>query len=127
MRPVLRRLTQWMLVLLLIVSVGGHWAIVQGVAWVTMFARFSQSMSLAQAVENTFDGKHPCALCCAVKEGKKAERKESQVKAPEKMTFALSPEALRLPAPPRASTILAARFVLHSFLDEPPHPPPRAA
>ena len=116
-----------MVVLLLIVSVGGHWAIVQGVAWVTMFARFSQSMSLTQAAEYTFDGKHPCALCCAVKEGKKAERKDSQVKPPEKMTFALSPEALHLPAPPPASANFAADLALRSFLDEPPHPPPRAA
>ena len=116
-----------MVVLLLIVSVGGHWAIVQGVAWVTMFARFSQSMSLTQAAAYTFDGKHPCALCCAVKEGKTAERKESQVKPPEKVTFALSPEAVLLPAPPLASPILAAEFTLRSFLDEPPHPPPRAA
>jgi hypothetical protein len=116
-----------MVVLLLIVSVGGHWAIVQSVAWVTMFARFSQSMSLAQAAAYTFDGQHPCALCCAVKEGKKAERKESQVKPPEKMTFSLSPEPPFLPAPPPASAFFAAGFALRSFLDEPPHPPPRAA
>jgi hypothetical protein len=115
-----------MVVLLLIVSVGGHWAIVQGVAWVTMFARFSQSMSLAQAAEYTFDGKHPCALCCAVKEGKKAERKESQVKPPEKLTFALSPEPPCLPVPPTTPPNFAACFALHSFLGEPPHPPPRA-
>lgn len=116
-----------MVVLLLIVSVGGHWAFLQSVAWATMLARFSQSMSLTQAAEYTFDGQHPCALCCAVKEGQKSERRESRVKPPEKPTLALRPEPVVLPAPPSAAPGFTVPFPLVSFLAEPPHPPPRAA
>jgi len=116
-----------MVVLLLIVSVGGHWAMLQSVAWVTMLARFSQSMSLAQAAEYTLDGKHPCALCQAVKQGQETERKESKLKPPEKLTLGLSPLPPALPAPPAAEQVFAPGAQLASFLNEPPHPPPRAA
>ncbi len=122
-----RRITQWLVVLLLIVSVGGHWAVLQSVAWVSMVAQFSQTMPLSQAVVNAFDGQHPCPLCKAVKEGQQAERKESQLKPPEKMTFGLTPEPPVLPAAPAAEHAFAPSAHPASFLAEPPHPPPRAA
>jgi len=102
LRSVLRRPTQWMVVLLLIVSVGGHWAVLQGVAWATMLTRFSQTMSLAQAAGFTFDGRHPCALCKAVRQGQEAERKEPKLKPLEKLTLYLSPLSPILGAPPPA-------------------------
>jgi hypothetical protein len=125
--PVLRRLSQWTIVLLLIISVGGHWAILQSVAWAGMLARFSQTMSFSQAVQNTFDGQHPCALCQAVKQGQEAERKESQFQPPEKLTLCLNSQPATLPLPPAAIHAFAATAHPGCFLAQPPHPPPRAA
>jgi hypothetical protein len=46
------------------IVVGGHFAIYQSVAWAQMVWTYSQSTgSIAQAVSDTFDGKHPCAMC----------------------------------------------------------------
>ena len=43
---------------------GGHWAVLQSVAWVEMLHDYAQKTgSVAVAVEQTFDGAHPCELC----------------------------------------------------------------
>ena len=49
--------------LALFLVAGGHWAMLQGVAWATMVKDFSKTGSLTEAVGKTFDGKHPCAMC----------------------------------------------------------------
>ena len=49
--------------LALFVAIGGPLALLQGVAWVNMVHDFAKTGSLAQAVEKTFDGQHPCPLC----------------------------------------------------------------
>lgn len=51
-----------MLALILSLGVGSH--IFQIVGWATMVpAKFSESGSLRQAVEETFGGQHPCEMC----------------------------------------------------------------
>ncbi len=46
------------------IVMGGHFAVVQGVAWTQMILDYSQSTgSIKQAVSDTFDGKHPCKMC----------------------------------------------------------------
>ena len=56
---------------------GGHWAVVQTVAWAEMLRAYSQrSGSLAVAVEQTFDGQHPCELCQAIALAKSGEHKQ---------------------------------------------------
>ena len=57
----------------LFLSAGGHWAMLQGVAWATMVHDFSRNGSLTQAVEKTFDGKHPCAMCKKIAKAKHSE------------------------------------------------------
>jgi hypothetical protein len=67
------RLQKWLVVLALVMSIGGHWAVLQSVAWVGMAVNYSKDASLSQALEKTFDGKHLCKLCKIVRAGKKAE------------------------------------------------------
>ena len=57
------RVMTMMMALALFVAIGGPLAVLQGVAWVNMVHDFSKTGSLTQAVEKTFDGKHPCTLC----------------------------------------------------------------
>jgi hypothetical protein len=42
---------------------GALWNVVQVVGWVKMIHDYSQVMSVAKALEITFDGSAPCSLC----------------------------------------------------------------
>ena len=61
--------------LALFVAIGGPLAMLQGVAWVKMVHDFSKTVSLTQAVEKTFDGKHPCPLCKKIASARTSEEK----------------------------------------------------
>lgn len=54
---------------------GGHWAVLQTVAWAQMLRDYSKNAPLASAVEKTFSGKAPCELCKKVQEGRQKEEK----------------------------------------------------
>ncbi len=58
---------------------GGHWAILQTGAWMGMIVAYSRDGGVSTAISRTFDGKHPCALCCAVQDGRKQEEKKAPV------------------------------------------------
>lgn len=48
---------------------GGHLAVLQGVAWVGMMQdRISAGQAVDQAMSETFDGAHPCAMCTVVQD-----------------------------------------------------------
>jgi hypothetical protein len=118
---------KWLVVLLLILATGGHWAILQSLAWIGMAVTYSQSDSLPMALKKTFGGEHPCDLCKFVAEGKKSEKREVLSKLETKLDFLcpgswvalLAPELapLRPMEPPRPA----------SRNEAPPGPPPRLA
>ena len=78
-----RRLAVWAVSAALFLLVGGHWALVQTVAWGTMMMDFSKQGSVREAVTKTFDGEHPCALCKKI-----SQAKTEQPKAPATVSFA---------------------------------------
>jgi hypothetical protein len=55
--------------------IGLHWIALQSLAWTTMIIGYSKHAPLCQAIAQTFDGAHPCALCHAVNSGKNSEKK----------------------------------------------------
>ena len=122
-----RGLFQPGIALMLTLAVGGHWAILQSVAWIGMTISYSQEMTLSVALKKTFDGQHPCKLCNVVKEGKQAERKHDTLKIETKLDFF----CLRGAAyhPPDFSFFLLSSFDEFAFarLETPPTPPPRPA
>jgi hypothetical protein len=124
-----RRCGTWLVVLALVVTTGGHWAVLQACAWAGMLVRFSQEGTVGEAISKTFDGRHPCRLCKLVREGRAEERGR------ETPAVALKFDLL---APPRGVSIRpnleggrAARFALAAFAPHrrhaPPVPPPRVA
>ncbi len=122
------RLGKLLVVLFLIVSVGGHWALLQSFAWVTMFIDYSRTAPIAEAVSKTFNGENPCGLCKMVKKGKASEEKQEAIKVKTKVDFWIAAnEAQLLPSAlaERASTV--HRDSLSSRADSPPIPPPRRA
>ena len=62
--------------LALFLLAGGHWAILQTGAWTGMIVAYTKDGNVSTAISRTFDGKHPCALCCAVRDGRKQEEKK---------------------------------------------------
>lgn len=72
----LRRLGLLFAALALFSIAGGHWAVLQTVAWAEMLHDYSQRTgSVALAVEQTFDGGHPCELCLQIAAAKQREVK----------------------------------------------------
>ena len=121
------RLGRFLMVLTLIVAIGGHWALLQSVAWVGMLANNVRQCSLTDAITKTFDGKHPCALCKVVADGKKAEQKKTLVKVETKFDFWLAPVSPLLVGPTPVGFPRACAELLRTRLDPPPTPPPRLA
>lgn len=111
----------------LAVLLGAHWLLLQSVAWVGMIITYSQTTSLTEAISMTFDGEHPCRMCLVVKEGKKAEKKEMQLKADLKFDF-VSSERIQVLPPQLPSTLLSfdSTYALRRS-EAPPGPPPRLA
>ncbi len=81
MHIVIERFGKLMVVAMLSLSLGLHWALLQTVAWAGMVAHYSQNAPIATALRSTFDGQHPCALCTIVKAGKAAEKHSDQAPA----------------------------------------------
>ena len=80
------------LVLLAFLSaIGAHWFVLQSVAWTTMLAENLRTASLPRAVERTFDGKHPCALCKKISKSKQHEKKTEFRVEPNKFEFSYAP------------------------------------
>jgi hypothetical protein len=111
MRVGLRAIT----VLLLVLSLGLHWALLQTVAWTGMLVAYAQKGSIAQAITKTFDGDHPCALCKVIKQGRAEEKRQAQPQAGPRLKldcgliwervdfhFASAPEPVDAPPAPAA-------------------------
>lgn len=104
----------------------------QGVAWAGMLRQYAQaSGSIAVAVEQTFDGEHPCELCRHIAVTKSKGRPGSpgvpSVKkdAPAK---ALLAENLPTLEPLLSGRLLASPvgvFLCPNRTEAPPTPPPR--
>ncbi len=122
---VLQRAHKWFIVLLLISAVGGHWAVLQSVAWAQMLVRYSHGTTLEQGWAKTFSGRHPCKLCKLVQEGRKTERKEPMLKLDLKLEFTFVAGAALLHPPRPHQQFAAVSKNAASRIEAPPTPPPR--
>jgi hypothetical protein len=117
----------------ILAMLGGHWLVLQSVAWTRMIVAYSAESSLGSAVAKTFDGKHPCKMCLQIREGRQQEeqqqKKASLIKTEKLPDLMLQARESPLPmAPNRAEDAVPVVPRLHSdFVESPPTPPPRAA
>jgi len=122
-----KRIGQFLLTLALVGALGGHWAVLQTVAWSSMLAENLRQSTFTAAVSQTFDGKHPCQLCHAISAGKKSEQKPEFQFGGKKLEFTVVAAAVGFFAPqdyyllPEVCDLLAGRSLA------PPLPPPRPA
>ena len=124
---VTRRIFQLGVALALIIAVGGHWAILQSVAWVGMTINYAKETSLTHALKMTFDGQHPCKLCKVVEQGKKAEQKHTTLKAETKLDFFCICSFAYLPPALPFTLLSSGDEVADPRAHAPPTPPPRLA
>lgn len=109
---------------------GGHWAVLQTVAWTGMVVEYSKGSTLGASLAKTFGGKAPCKMCRTIEAGKEKEsRLPAAAKADKKPDKFVSRLPLAAPAPPETP------FVYPPGLDAaasvrpaaPPSPVPIAA
>jgi len=125
--PIVRIALSVIATVLVLNVTGGFWALLQSVAWTRMFVDYSRTASISTALEQTFDGKHPCRLCKMIQKEKPASEHPDQIRASTEKTDVLFFE--RQPfvvAALPVSWILTNKEALYaSRTDPPPVPPPR--
>jgi hypothetical protein len=124
---VFARLGHLLLILALLAATGGHWALLQTVAWTNMLASNLRTDSLQVAVTKTFDGQHPCKLCKEISAGKKAEKKAEFPTTSAKFEFISERLVFIFSAPDSFRLLTALTESLTSRSEAPPTPPPLAA
>jgi hypothetical protein len=113
------------LILALFAATGGHWMVLQSVAWSAMLVQYSRGASLASAVEQTFDGKHPCALCEKIARGRHDEKKPDARVVSDKLKFCYQPAASPLLSPGNFWQMHPGDAFSPALSDQPLVPPPR--
>jgi hypothetical protein len=120
------RCGKFLLVVVLVLSTGAHWAALQTVAWTTMLvANNLRTQPVTQAVSHTFDGEHLCPLCKAIAAAKKSEKKSEAVSPTLKLEFPPVAGKFVLISPRPSSVFSPAKFSADSSFPKPPVPPPR--
>lgn len=119
--PVASRLLRLALVSALLTGMGAHLAVLQGCAWAAMTWRAVHGRTVSQALSETFDGKHPCPVCAAIKASSPAESLTAASVPPLDM-IAHAPLIVPAPAPARPS--LPERLLAASGFEPPPVSPP---
>jgi len=64
-------------ILLLLQLAGGHWLVLQGVAWAKMFSADRETSSLTQRILQTVDPERPCSLCLSIREARSKEQEQN--------------------------------------------------
>jgi hypothetical protein len=122
-----RRLFQLGVAAALIVAVGGHWAVLQSVAWVSMAVTYSQTDGWEVALQKTFSGEKPCKLCLAVKEGKQQEQKQAVLKVETKLDLVCLKQLAYIHPELPFTVLVPPSDVALPRPEAPPVPPPRFA
>ena len=122
----IRRIGYPLALLALFVVAGGHWAVLQSVAWAGMIAGRAQTETLHQAVADTFDGAHPCALCDKIATTKKQAAPDASLGVAQELKC-LPPATALLSFPSAPRLLSFAGYAVRVLWrgEAPPTPPPR--
>jgi hypothetical protein len=106
---------------------GGHWLVLQTVAWAQMLRDYSKSAPIAEAIERTFSGSYPCTMCIKItEEQQKEEKAPATVKLDKKAElFLLSArDLLRKPEAKDFSYLPSGEIAVAERSEAPPVPIP---
>lgn len=106
---------------------GAHWIILQSIAWSGMLAKQARHSHLAEAVQKTFDGAHPCSLCKGISRAQEKERKPPVRAEFHNFPLLQTSDGIAV-ATLEFSTALMEKTVLIPVRSRrPDHPPPRVS
>jgi len=128
MPPTLLRFGQVLMLLVLFAASGGHWMVLQSVAWSRMLVSYSQEGRFATAVVKTFDAQHPCDLCKRIAQSKGTEPQPARALEVETNAVFVAPAVtviVRLEGISWRLKIPEAHGELRA--EQPTAPPPRSA
>jgi hypothetical protein len=118
---------QLLLILALFATCGGHWMVLQSVAWTNMLVSFSKNEDVTQAIEKTFDGQHPCDLCKRIDSGKGSEKKQDMLWTVGKLNLFHETSGITLVRADDFWEQAVPDYWMATRGDAPPVPPPRTA
>ncbi len=58
---------------------GGHWGVLQAIAWAQMLRDYSKNAPIAEAIAKTFSGESPCGMCTKISEERQKEERAPAV------------------------------------------------
>jgi hypothetical protein len=123
----LLRFGQYLLIAAMFAACGGHWLILQSMAWGGMMVEYSRTAGLTVAVEKTFDGQHPCGLCKVIQKSKGSEpKRDLQVIVSKLELFYTAAPVLVLPVW-KSWTPSVMDCFSEARMESPSVPPPRFA
>jgi hypothetical protein len=86
------------------IVIGGHWAVLQGIAWSRMVVDYTgHTRSLVTGVERTFSGNYPCPMCCKIAAERQKQEKSPQILEAAKKPSDFIPSSTTAVVPPCAS------------------------
>lgn len=124
-RTVFVRLGHILLIIALLGATGGHWTVLQTIAWADMLTKNLQTESVGAAIAKTFDGEHPCKMCKQISAGKKAEKQADLPLQIKKLEFVSIRPTWLILAPQVFEVLPEAAFHFESISHRPSVPPPR--
>ncbi len=123
----LLRFGQYLLIAAMFSALGGHWLVLQTVAWGGMIVEYSRESGLTVAVGKTFDGQHPCAMCKTIEKTRRTEKKHEALVVAKKLdVFHQTTPRLVFPVSDFWQQDLVNHVPLHRS-QAPSVPPPRNA
>jgi hypothetical protein len=92
-----------------------------------MIVDYSRTAALTVAVEKTFDGQHPCAICNVIQKGKQSEKKREAVQPIKKIELFDQRIAEFVYPATNPSLVVTSGFFGEARKEAPLVPPPRVA
>lgn len=122
-----KKIGHLLLIVALLGATGGHWAVLQTIAWANMLSQNLQSDSVATAISKTFDGAHPCKMCQRIAAGKQDEKKADLPLQVKKLEFVTDRPILVFSAPTDFCLVQVTTHSPDGLTHRPAVPPPRTA
>jgi len=122
---VFRKFGHVLMIVAILTATGSHWLAFQSFAWTTMLAENLQTSSLQCAIQQTFDGKHPCCLCKEIAKDKQSEKKSDVQLEVKKLDYSHHYSEFVFCAPSHFYEIPAANCRRNSLTQLPALPPPK--
>jgi len=122
---VFRKFGYILMIFAALAATGTHWVALQSIAWTTMLAENLQNSSWHKAIEQTFDGKHPCCLCKQIAAGKQSEKKSDAQLESQKLDYSYTSFEFVFSPPSAFYEVRDLHNVPSSLTRAPSVPPPR--